>query len=131
MLGHGIAIGLVGLFLVSTGSADEGDLLRLAPTSANSVAIVRVREILATPRAKREGWANQQREQFLSGAVLIPPWVETVVSATKVIPGGGSRPWTVAIQQWAQDVPLAELAKQNDSTLQEIAGEKAIALRRD
>ncbi len=71
---------LTGLLAVS--ATDNGsraadatqELVRFLPSDANTVSVVRVRQILETPRAQAEGWSDLTEEGFLAGASRIPPW---------------------------------------------------------
>lgn len=77
---------LTGVFLASatilTCQADEArvkELLPYLPESANVVAVVRMDEILASPRSHQEDWKSKQADRFLAGASSLPPGVETLI----------------------------------------------------
>tara|TARA_R110002072_G_scaffold303099_1_gene493532 strand:- start:277678 stop:277926 length:249 start_codon:yes stop_codon:yes gene_type:complete len=66
---------------------------RYLPGEANAVSVVRVAEILNSPRAKVEGWAETANDRFLTGASRIPPWIDTLVIGSLVRPELHQQVW--------------------------------------
>jgi hypothetical protein len=72
-------------------------LVPLLPRDSNAVFIVRVSEILKSPRAVQEQWSAQQAERFLHGESSVPPWVEALVIGSLVRPAGAEAAWSAAL----------------------------------
>lgn len=90
-------------------AAEPADLLPMFPENFNSVAVVRVKEALATKRAAREGWQADQSSDFLAGAV--PPWIDLLVRVSHIHPGQGmDGQWSAALVESTQDFSLPEIA---------------------
>lgn len=60
------------------------ELLKLLPNNINSVSIIRIDELMKSPRAVAEKWKEQQEANFLAGSGRIPGWVETLVRGTDI-----------------------------------------------
>ena len=67
------AVLLAGATSTSSASDDAAHLLRYVPDDANVVGVTRVAEVLKSPRAEAEDWADRQQGQFLAGSALVPP----------------------------------------------------------
>ena len=108
-------------------ASDGGaNLLKYIPDDANVIGVIRVAGILASPRAKAEGWAERQQEQFLAGAALVPPWVETVAIGAHTQPGMEPAGWTVMLLQRPKPVQMALVAEHEKSTVEQIAGHDVV-----
>lgn len=120
-------------FLFSCGGGasaeDVATLLRLVPPSANTLAVVRVGEIMETPRAKREGWKGETLK-FLAGADTVPAWVDALVVGAQFHPGDKDR-WVASLLSCPQGVSVEALAKSENRTLQQLGGATAMHTHRD
>lgn len=88
---------------------DAATLAAKLPRDSNAVFIVRVADILQTPRAAAEGWSEQQAEKFLSGGSAIPPWVGTLVTGSLVRPAEADAEWAAALLTTPADTTLESL----------------------
>lgn len=124
---------ILGVLASSSGAFAQtaGDLLKTLPVDANAIAVVRVQQILATPRAQREDWAGQQRAAFLAGAERIPPWVELVVRGSHVHPGAPQSSWSAAVIASQAEIDMQRVAAHEGGTLQTIGGHPAVLSSRD
>ena len=118
------------LFAGNLSGAQAADEDRYLPSSANAVGVIRVREILNSPRATREGWAEAQQERFLTGAATFPPSVEKIASAWNFRPAGPEAAWSVSLATWPQEVSIPAIVEKEGGTPQEIAGKPAVACKR-
>jgi len=103
-------------------------LLRYLPASANGLVVVRVKELLASPRAVREKW-SENSGRFLAGADTIPHWVEVFVMGSQVHPGSDDG-WTATVVPLPPPISLATLAKSENIAVVSLGGASA-ALSRD
>src|SRR5262245_470997 len=70
-------------------------LLPYLPPTSNTLAVVRVREILESPRAKQEGW-REQSVKFLAGADAVPVWVDALALGGHFYPGDTEN-WSASV----------------------------------
>ena len=63
------AITLLLAFVPTAVAADATDLLKYIPPQANTVAVINVANLFASPRATKEGWAKLDHTEYLAGAV--------------------------------------------------------------
>lgn len=104
-------------------------LIRFVPHEANTVAVIRIDEILASPLAQSEQWADR-RDELLGGATQVPPWADLVVLAALVHPTVPEEAWTVAILPMSDGVDMKSIAWHEDSPVQDLAGFPSIRSRR-
>jgi len=106
-------------------------LLRYVPESANAVAIIRVEEILGGRRARREQWADKQKEKFLAGANVIPPWATTSVFGSKIQLEVPEEVWSVLLLSMQDDVKMANVARHENSQVETLADTPVVQSARD
>lgn len=109
---------------------DVTSLLPYLSGTANSIAIVRVQDILRTPRARRQQWA-EKHERFLVGSNAAAPWVQVVVLAALVHPEVPEAVWSVAVMPLPPEVRMADLARREGAEIQMLAGSPAFQSPRD
>src|SRR5262245_31100879 len=98
-----------GLGQQSTG-AEQNQLTRFVPESANAVAIIDVPAIHRSPVGLKEDWQGKHEELFLSGALYIPPDAQMVVAAAQIDPHSQRHVWESAVYQLQHEVALDQLA---------------------
>lgn len=111
-------------------AVDATDLLKYIPPQANTVAVINVANLLASPRATKEGWSKLEHTEYLAGAVPLNPAVSTLLLAKEMNPAhlaGGS---VLALRETKESVDLAKVAKQADGTAITLADEPAISTPR-
>ncbi len=116
---------VVGTSDSSSAAESAQQLARYLPEGANAIGVVRVAEILKTPRAQREGWAEKAQSEFLSGAAVIPPWIDTLVMGSLVRPAVPEEVWTAAIVELPEGVSIADVAQYERSAVEQLAGKPA------
>jgi len=122
-----VAAAQLSVFSGSLSAAGNAQTLaRHLPEGANSIAVVRVSEILKTRRAQREGWAKQAEHEFLSGAAVIPPWVDILVMGSLVRPAVPEDVWTAAILELPEGHTISEVARYEQSDVEELAGKPTV-----
>ncbi len=123
---------LMGLCTVSDPSplhADEvvNALLPYLPESTNVVAIVRVEQLLNSPRGKAEGWATEQQERFLVGASNIPLQVHTLVLGMQVRPQTSELVSSIGLASIPQGVQLKTFVeREGDAPIDMLSGHPAV-----
>jgi hypothetical protein len=74
------------LFLTSTCQAqdDVTILLRRVPESFDALLVVRLSELLGSPRGQKENWATKYELGYLNGAIRVPPSVRSLLLASEL-----------------------------------------------
>jgi hypothetical protein len=125
--------GVIALLLVLTarqGFAESPEeLIRYVPGSCNAVAIVRMADMLKSPRAVKEHWAQAANESFMADMGTIPPWVENLVIGFQVRPALQQEVWAAGVASVPNDLTIETLAQQNQQSVDQIAGFPAISGR--
>lgn len=125
-----IALSFSGTKPVSAqGGLDE--LLRVIPEDANLLMVVRVGEILKTPKAVREGWAKKQEEAWLAGSEAIPPWISEIVRATHLHLEDTSSDWSVAAAHTTVPANLAKIAEHHGAAIELIGKNQVVKTQRN
>ncbi|MDB5388824.1 MAG: hypothetical protein JWM11_4470 [Planctomycetaceae bacterium] len=116
-----------------SGSAqdDISPLLKRIPDAANTIAIIRVAEILKSPKSVREHWAEKQSEKLLFGSGLVPQWVDTLIVGSQVRIGTYTKEWSVAVLAVPPQFSLEGLAAREIARIEEVGGHRAVRGRRD
>jgi hypothetical protein len=109
---------------------DAATLAKWLPPGANTLGVIRVEDILKSPRAVREKWVEDYEARFLGGADVVPPWISTVVRASHANPQLGTRNWLGAVLQSTRPVNLDKIAEREDSTLTKIGERSAVFMPR-
>lgn len=117
--------------LVPQGRAaeDANSLLRFLPPTSNTLAVVKVRQILESPRAKREGWKGESLK-FLAGAETVPTWIDALVTGGQFLPGGKER-WSASVLYCPAGVSVEAMAKGENRALQQLGGVAAMHTNRN
>lgn len=102
-------------------------LLAYLPPSVNGLAVVRVHELLQSPRAVREKWAADPA-RFLAGAGTVPHWVERFVMGGQVHPGQADG-WTATVVHLPPDLSLKKIAAHEKVAMESLGGVAAAYLR--
>ncbi|MFG0335434.1 MAG: hypothetical protein ACF8TS_18910 [Maioricimonas sp. JB049] len=130
----GLYLSVVLAFQVMSSVSNGGELNELmeyVPDDANALVVVRVKDILESPRATQEDWATAQQQQFLAGAEVIPPWTELLVRASHFHAGDAGGGWSVALLAASKEVDIRNVATHEHTTVQTIRGEPVVRSRRD
>ncbi|RPI87134.1 MAG: hypothetical protein EHM42_05435 [Planctomycetaceae bacterium] len=111
------------------GSLDE--LLRVIPDDANLLMVVRVAEILKTPKAVREGWVKKQEEAYLAGSEAIPPWLSEIVRATHLHLEDSTSTWSVAAARTTVPASLQRIAEHHSAPIETIGKTQVVKTARN
>ncbi len=119
---------LVSVAVVSHGRADPQslELAQQLPQGANTIGILRLGDLLHAPRAEQEDWRGQLKERFLSGAVALPPEVQTLVVGSRLRPAIPEQLWTVVLLRLPTAVDMQAVAQQLQAPVQNIAGHDTV-----
>jgi hypothetical protein len=85
------------------------ELLKYAPAGANAVLGIDVQKLLASPRAKTDGWAKLTHTEYLAGAVPVHPAVRRVVAVNRLHPAAPGLGGAVALLPTTKPIDMATL----------------------
>ena len=125
----GLALLTISLTVHAADSAIE--LSRYLPGESNAVSVVRVAQILNSPRAKAEGWAETANEKFLTGASKIPPWIDTLVIGSLVRPELHEQVWSTGVLELPKNTTMESIARSEESRVDRLGGLRSVRSRRD
>ncbi|VTS08588.1 hypothetical protein [Tuwongella immobilis] len=64
-----LAVVLLGGLVPAVSAQSPAEMLTLAPPPYNTITLINVQSILATPRARAEKWAERDHTEYLAGAI--------------------------------------------------------------
>lgn len=102
------------------------ELARYIPAEMNTLAVLRIDEVLQTPRAKSEGWADTGRSQFLQNAANIPPGVSLVIRAFEFHLENSHVSRTLGLGVWPRPLGLSGFLKQTNGHFDTVASLKTV-----
>jgi len=111
---------------ISRGADDLAKLRGWIPEEVNAVAVVRVADVMNSPRAKREGWEKSREEAFLAGAMTIPPGVDLLIRGSNVHPRAAAGNWSVAVLAFSRNVDMQRLSLHEQAPVQTVRNFPAI-----
>jgi hypothetical protein len=111
-------------FPAAAQSAEE-ELAPWIPPTTNTLAVVRVRELLDSPVGKQQQWRNLQRDAYVSGTIATPPGIDLMVRATEFQLGGGDAP-TYTLFRTATKSVVDAIARKQKTPTERIADRVAV-----
>jgi hypothetical protein len=121
--------GCILLLAVPQAPAAEGDLARLlnaVPEWMNTLAVIDVKAINESPRAKKEEWAKKHQSEYLSGAINIPPRAPMVLITGITDPLNVGRGHLIGMVPVPQFITMKDLAEGEGGTMETIAEVTAV-----
>lgn len=116
----------VALLAADASAAEPWELLRYAPVGSNGVLVVNVQQLLASPRAQKDGWAKLDRTEYLAGAVPVGPNMERLVAVKAFHSATPGRGGAVALIPTRSALDLAQLGAKLGGTADTVGGEPAV-----
>lgn len=105
--------------------------LKHVPSNANSLAIVKVQELVNSPRGKQEQWAKKHQTEFLAGSVHVPPTTDYLIRAFDFHPEDSRVSSSYGIASFKTPIPMTKLAEHEHSRIQMVAGHPAVLTGRN
>ena len=101
-------------------------LVQSVPKLVNSVAVVNVAKLLASPRAMKDGWSKLNHIEYLAGAVPVHPSVERILLAKELNPQAPTTGGITAIIPLKKDADLKKFATTFGGELTTIAESEVV-----
>ncbi|HEV3079903.1 MAG TPA: hypothetical protein VGY66_08995 [Gemmataceae bacterium] len=125
---------LVGLAIPAGSEAAQNDLqlfMNAIPASTNTITVIRMRSIMQSPLARREGWAKKREVEYQEGTAVLPPTSDIIVIASKLIPGNLANSPTIALMPVDQPIADRDLAVRERGSVQPVGGEFVVLSSRN
>ncbi len=106
------------------------DFLKFLPADVNSLSIVRVDQIMQTPRAIKDDWRGKHEAEFLAGSARLPPWVSLLVRGAQLRSGGAGPAMVTSIVPEPEAISFDKLFSKEKVTFDTVAGVRALRSKR-
>lgn len=112
-------------------AAEPGDVIKYLPDSANSLAIVKIQDLVKSPLGIKQEWEKKHQTQFMAGSIHIPPSVDFVIRAFEFHPEDTRAGKSYGLASLKSPVPMSKLAGYEKARIEMIAKHAAIHTSRD
>jgi hypothetical protein len=106
-------------------------LLKYAPASANTIALIDVKGAFSSQLAKRENWAEKGQANNRGGLGFVPSGAEQVVIAVDLNLNAMTRNFQIGLVKLRNVPPMNELAAREGGTYDDIADRSTVLSPRD
>lgn len=121
---------IIGSYSAPISSAQD-DVLKWVPDSSNAIAVVRVKDLLASKVAKVEKWSDSNRQAYAAGLTAAPPWASMVVRSTSFRPGSQDIATTYSLFVSDRTITIGEIARHEGTKAETISGRPAVQSNRN
>ena len=120
------------LFVVLAGAgrsaqAQDGDLLKYLPRSANALVVIDAESLLQSELAISQGWTDKQAMTYGQRPLVIPPEAKRVAVAAQLDSSNNlEQTWKLAVVQLKEPFPLNAIARREGGYIDQIADTAAV-----
>ncbi len=108
------------------------DAAKWVPESANSLMMVRAKQILESPLAVKEKWKSERSRAFRSGAAFFPPSTKRLLIASQIDFQFMEPMWDVTVfENSSNKLDILDISKRVNGNLETIGDKKAVVLPSD
>lgn len=115
----------------TTSTYAQDDVLKWVPESSNAIAVVRVKDLLASKLAKTEKWSDSNRQAYAAGLTAAPPWASMVIRSTNFRPGSQDIATTYSLFVSDRTITIGEIARHEGTKAETISGRPAVQSNRN
>ena len=108
------------------GAESIDELLNTVPADANVLMVVRVQDVLKSPKAVKEEWAKKQGEAWQAGADAIPPFLTDLVRAAHLHLEDSSLGWSMGVARTIPSANLNRVAEHHSGVLERIGKNQVV-----
>jgi hypothetical protein len=128
----GLPLFLCALIAAPAHAAEPFDqLLARVPEQANAVIMINVPALHKSAQGKRDHWETQHQTNFLGGVTAIPPTVNRLVMAAQINARTLGTSWSIALAELTREASMADIAKREGGTVEQLSGQPVVASPRD
>lgn len=111
--------------------AQFGDLIKRVPARANTLVLLNVDQIHASPLARKEGWREEHEKEFSAGLVILPPHTSKFVMAAQMDFEYMQPQWETALLDLRYEPSIPKIAAKLGGTVDNIADRSTAVLPQD
>lgn len=115
----------------SAALAQFDDLVDKVPSSANSIFLLNVDKVLASPAAAKNNWKEKVQEAYASGVTILPPHASQAVLSASFDLESTHTLWESAVMRLKTEPALDSVARMSGGSVEELDGMQAVALPGD
>ncbi len=119
------------VFSVSAGFGQFDDLVQKVPSSANSIFLLNVEKVLASPAAAKNNWKDKVQEAYVTGVTILPPQASQVVLSASFDLESTHTLWEAAVMRLKTEPSLDSVARMSRGSVSELEGVQTVALPGD
>ncbi len=102
-------------------AADE--LLKRVPAGANSLMVIDVTALEATPMSQAQGWQKKHEAAFVERPMMLPPEASRIVMASQLnFSGELNVEWQMAVMSLTEPLPMRSIARAEGGYVDKIGG---------
>ena len=106
--------------------AQFDSLLKNIPSSANSIVVIDVAGVHASPLAKKEGWQKKHESAYVERPIILPPEADKIVIAAQRNPNNNSgQNWELAVMNLKEPFSMSSIARAEGGYVDSINGLQA------
>ncbi len=114
--------------LSSTSHAQFEEAARWVPQSANTITLVRNKEILESQIGQKENWLSSRSQAYRAGNMMIPPSMRYVMLASQMDLDHFTPMYNVGYFQSTSEIDLNDVSKRIGGNLEMIGEKNAVVL---
>uniref|UniRef100_UPI002619FD9B hypothetical protein n=1 Tax=uncultured Gimesia sp. TaxID=1678688 RepID=UPI002619FD9B len=110
------------IFAVSA-KAQFDDLLKRIPSSANSLVVIDVTAMHASPLARKDGWLKKHEAAYVERPIYLPPEADKIILAAQINMSKELREnWELAVMDLKEPIPMRSIARAEGGYVDSING---------
>ena len=107
------------------------ELVDKVPASANSIFLLNVDKVLASPAAAKNNWKERAQEAYTSGVTILPPQASQAVLSASFDLESTHTLWESAVMRLKTEPALDTVARMSGGSVEEMDGTQTVALPGD
>jgi len=124
---RGLGLALVGIVACSVAGAQENELLKYIPPSANAIVVIDADALMNTELAVREKWQDKRAKAYAQRPIAVPPEASGVIIAAQLDAAHDlERRWEISVIGMPEKMPMSAVARAEGGYVDTINGASAV-----
>ncbi len=103
--------------------AQFDNLLKRIPSSANSLVVIDVKALHASPLARKDGWLKKHEAAYVERPIFLPPEAENIILAAQInMSNDLSENWELAVMELEEPISMRSIARAEGGYVDSING---------
>jgi hypothetical protein len=116
-----VAALLVGMTSSRARAEEFADLARRIPADANALVLIDVENTVASPLARKQGWAAKLESAYVERPIFLPPEAKKLVMGAALNPENGfNGDWEIAVMELSEPSPVRSIARNEGGRVEEV-----------